>query len=58
MHQIHKAGEKTYVDWVGPTMQVIDRQTGEIQNAYLFVGVLGASELFCTEAFPSMEMTS
>ena len=58
MHQIHKAGEKTYVDWVGPTMQVIDRQTGEIQNAYLFVGVLGASELFYTEAFPSMEMTS
>lgn len=56
MHQIHKAGEKTYVDWVGPTMKVTDRLTGEILPAYLFVGVLGASELFYTEAFPSMEM--
>lgn len=56
MHQIHKAGEKTYVDWVGPTMNVIDRRTGEVQTAYLFVGVLGASELFFTEAFPAMDM--
>jgi transposase len=58
MHQIHKAGEKTYVDWVGPTMKVIDRCTGEILPAYLFVGVLGASELFYTEALPSMDMAS
>ncbi len=56
MHQIHKAGEKTFVDWVGPTMKVTDRQTGDVIPAYLFVGVLGASELFYTEAFPSMDM--
>lgn len=58
MHQIHKAGEKTYVDWVGPTMKVFDRKTGEIATAYFFVGVLGASELFYTEVFPSMDMGS
>lgn len=58
MHQIHKAGEKTYVDWLGPTMKAIDRRTGEITTAYFFVGVLGASELFYTEAFPSMDMSS
>ena len=58
MHQIHKAGEKTFVDWVGPTMKVVDRRSGELQTAYLFVGVLGASELFYTEAFPSMDMIS
>ena len=58
MHQIHKAGEKTFVDWVGPTMKVVDRRSRELQTAYLFVGVLGASELFYTEAFPSMDMIS
>lgn len=56
MHQIHKAGEKCYVDWVGPTMKTVDRRTGKISPAYLFVGALGASELFYTEAFPSMEL--
>ncbi len=58
MHQIHKAGEKTYVDWAGPTMNVVSRETGEITEAYIFVGVLGASELLYAEAFPSMEMDS
>lgn len=58
MHQIHKAGEKTYVDWAGPVMEVTDRETGEIINAYIFVGVLGASELFYAEAFTSMEIPS
>lgn len=56
MHQIHKAGEKTYVDWSGLTMTVIDRRSGEALDAFIFVGVLGASELFYAEAFPSMEM--
>ena len=58
MHQIHKVGEKTYVDWAGPTMQVTDRRTGEIAEAYIFVGALGASELIYAEAFPSMEIES
>jgi len=58
MHQVHKAGEKTYVDWVGSTMNILDRRTGEISDAYLFVGVLGASELIYTEAFLSMELSS
>ena len=56
MHQIHKAGEKTYVDWAGPTMKVCDRETGEIMPAFFFVGTLGASELLYAEAFPSMDM--
>lgn len=56
MHQIHKAGEKGFVDWVGQTMGVINRETGDIQPAYLFVGALGASDFFYTEAFPSMTL--
>lgn len=56
MHQFHKVGEKTYVDWAGPTMKVVDRATGEVSEAYIFVGALGASELLYAEAFPSMEM--
>ena len=46
MHQIHKAGEKTYVDWSGLTMTVIDRRSGEALDAFIFVGVLGAS-VYC-----------
>lgn len=57
MNQIHKAGEKTFVDWVGPNMEVIDRNTGEVFNAYIFVGTLGASELIYAEATPSMELS-
>ena len=38
-------------------MEVIDRNTGEVFNAYIFVGTLGASELIYAEATPSMELS-
>jgi len=56
MRQIHKAGEKMFVDWAGATMRVVDRQTGEIQEAYLFAGVLGASGYTYIEACLTMDM--
>ncbi|ADL54738.1 Integrase catalytic region [Gallionella capsiferriformans ES-2] len=43
MRQIHVAGDKVFVDYVGPTMKITDIATGEIQEAQIFVGVLGAS---------------
>lgn len=43
MGQIHVAGEKLFVDFVGDTMPVIDGLTGEIRAAHVFVAVLGAS---------------
>lgn len=50
MRQIHKAGEKVFVDYAGPTIEIIDADTGEIRTAQLFVGVLGASNYTYAEA--------
>lgn len=43
LRQDHRAGEKMFVDWAGPTVPVYDRQTGEATPASIFVAVLGAS---------------
>ena len=32
-----------FVDYAGHTLPVVDRSTGEIREAQLFVGTLGAS---------------
>jgi transposase len=45
MRQNHRAGDKLFVDYAGPTMRVVDPVTGESQPAQLFVAVLGASNL-------------
>jgi transposase len=39
----HRAGEKCFVDYAGQTIGVIDRHTGEIRQAQIFVAVLGCS---------------
>lgn len=41
MHIVRKPGEQLEVDWAGKTAEIIDRDTGEIIKAYVFVGVLG-----------------
>jgi transposase len=50
MRQIHKAGEKTFVDYAGMTVPWIDVITGEIHQAQIFVGALGASQFTFVEA--------
>lgn len=50
MRQTHKAGEKCFVDYCGPTLPIIDPQTGEIRPAQVFVAVLGASNYTFAEA--------
>ena len=42
MRQIHRAGEKLFVDYCGPTMPVVNPDTGEVRKAQIFVAVLGA----------------
>jgi transposase len=41
----HAAGAAVQTDYAGPTVEVIDPQTGEIRQAQIFVAVLGASSL-------------
>ncbi len=51
MRQHHKAGEKLFVDYAGPTVPVINPDTGEIaHNAQIFVAVMGASNYTYAEA--------
>ena len=39
----HPAGEKCFVDYAGPTLNVVDPETGEVREAQVFVATLGAS---------------
>lgn len=50
MRQVHRAGEKIFIDYCGPTVPVVDRATGEIRKAQVFVAVLGASSYTFSEA--------
>src|SRR5258705_13573405 len=44
MRQTHDAGERMFVDYAGDGVPVIiDRLTGELRKAQIFVAVLGAS---------------
>ena len=43
MRQVHRAGEKLFVDYCGPTMAIVNPDTGEYRQAQIFVAVLGAS---------------
>jgi len=50
MRQAHRAGEKLFVDYAGQTVEVVDRRTGEVRQAQIFVAVLGASNYTYAEA--------
>lgn len=50
MRQDHRAGEKLFVDYAGHKVPIIDRHTGEVREAEIFVAVLGASNYTYAEA--------
>lgn len=50
MRQVHRAGEKAFVDYSGVTPHFVDPTTGERIEVELFVGVLGASNRTYAEA--------
>jgi transposase len=56
MRQIHRAGEKMFVDYAGPTVPIINPTTGEIAEAQIFVAVLGASNYTFAEATFSQQL--
>ncbi len=51
MHINRKPGEQVEVDWAGDPAKIIDPDTGEIIDAYLFVGVMTYSQYAFVEAF-------
>ncbi|WXA88066.1 IS21 family transposase [Pendulispora rubella] len=50
MRQVHRAGEKVFIDYSGRKPHIVDPQTGEIHEVELFVAVLGASNYTYAEA--------
>jgi transposase len=56
MRQVHRAGEKAFVDFSGKRPVIVDPRTGELIPVELFVGVLGASSYVYAEACPSQEL--
>ncbi len=49
MRQAHRAGEKSFIDFSGSGLGIVDPLTGECRTAVLFVAVLGASNLTYAE---------
>jgi transposase len=56
MRQVHRAGEKQFVDYSGKKPHIVDRSSGEVVPVDLFVGVLGASNYTYAEVTPSQEL--
>jgi len=56
MRLSHKGGEKAFVDYAGQTVPVVDPETGEVRQAQIFVGVLGASSYTYAEAHWSQDL--
>lgn len=50
MRQEHVAGDKMFVDYSGMRVPIVDRQSGEVRFAEVFVAVLGASNYTYAEA--------
>ena len=50
MRQQHKAGEQLFIDYCGPTIPVVNPDTGDTRDAQLIVAALGASSYTYAEA--------
>lgn len=58
LRHFYRAGERMEIDYAGQTMQIVDPETGEIYDAYLFIAVLAASNYFYAEAVLSVDQAS
>jgi transposase len=56
MRQVHRPGEKMFVDYCGKTIPIINAVTGEVTEAQIFVAVLGASNYTFAEATHSQKL--
>ncbi len=50
MNQIHKGGDKLFIDYSGDSKDYVDRETGEIATTEMFVSSFGASS-YCYVEF-------
>jgi len=57
MRQVHKVGEKLFVDYAGQTVPIVNPDGGECRKAEVFVAVLGASNYTYAEATWSQRLS-
>ena len=55
MHMNHKAGDKMFVDYAGKTLELTDKDTGQIAEVQFFVAILGASQYTYAEVSMSQK---
>lgn len=58
MRQIHIAGEKLFIDYCGPTVAIVNPESGEVYKAQIFVATLGASNYTYVEACRGQDQQS
>lgn len=58
MRQIHKAGEKLFVDYSGLKSEITDRKSGRKTSVDIFVATLGASSYTYAEASANQKLES
>lgn len=56
MHLSHKPAERAEIDFAGGKMFYVDKQTGDLTECPVLVGILSYSGLTYAEALPSMEL--
>ena len=56
LRQDHRAGEKMFVDYAGATIPIHNPGSGDVQQAAVFVAVLGASSYTFAEATSSQDL--
>jgi transposase len=55
MRQQHRAGEKLFVDYAGQTVEVVDRRTGEVRQAQIFVAVVSKAHRYEPDLNPTYQ---
>jgi transposase len=50
LRQVHKGGDKLFIDYAGPPVPIVDTQSGTTRQACIFIAVLGASSFVYIEA--------
>ena len=58
LRQVHRPGEKMFVDWAGQTIPICNSIDATVAPAFLFVAVLGASNKTYAEAFLNQKLGS
>lgn len=56
MRQTHQYGEKLFIDYCGPTIPIVNPETGECRGAQVFVAVMGGSNYTFAEASTSQQL--